>query len=182
MFPREIPSLFPLFLALCVGKTQPPSARTPSLVCWICARTRPEGVMPRELVRALESDSRGLPLDVQAKRRIEGKNSRRSGREKERCVARFRLSFPVESAGPREACARKTSCCLLLEVVCPREVQASRGFRRTPRGGDLARPAPREAFPWTPRGGDRARPTPREASHGLPVEIVASCFTTRHAE
>src|SRR5664279_4010674 len=121
MFPREVPSPFPLFLALCVAGTHPPSARTPSLVCWICARTRPEGVMPRELVRALESDSRGPPLDVQAKRRIEGKSSRRLGRENERFEVRFRLSFPVEAAGPLEACARKASCCLLVEVVCPRE-------------------------------------------------------------
>src|SRR5664279_2963868 len=100
---------FPLFLALCVAGSQPPSARTPSLVCWTYARTRPEGVMPHELVRALESDSRGLPLDVQAKRRIEGKTHGVRGERKRDSRWRFRLSFPVEA-------------------VCPREVRASRGF------------------------------------------------------
>src|SRR5664279_5620842 len=122
---------FPLFLALCVAGSQPPSARTPSLVCWTCARTRPEGVMPRELVRALESDSRGLPLDVQAKRRIGGRNSRRSRRETERFAVRLGLSFLVEAADPREA-------------VRPRGVLGSRGFRWSPRGGNLARHAPQE--------------------------------------
>ena len=58
--------------------------------------------MPRELVRALESDSRGLPLDVQAKRRIGARNSWRSRRETETFEVRLGLSFSVGAADPRE--------------------------------------------------------------------------------